>query len=179
VLLQCLSHPSAASFGATKQHATWMAPLRPGPGGGGGQRWLLASKIRAAPAFGCCRALWRAVVGWLAPPRMVLAAPLFYSRDLEEKPGGIFFGWELVRAGDRAPSRRVAPSRVAWMRRGHVARVHVTYTGGEGDRTGIVYHHPHPFETFDIIHSHHWILQKYHRGHLQSHMGVSHCTWIR
>jgi hypothetical protein len=40
-------------------------------------------KIRAAPAFGCCRETARVGVPWLAgcPPRMVLAAPLFYSRD--------------------------------------------------------------------------------------------------
>jgi hypothetical protein len=175
VLLQCLSHPSAASFGVTKQHATWMAPLRPGPGGGGGQRWLLASKIRAAPAFGCCRALWRAVVGWLAPPRMVLAAPLFYSRDLEEKPGGIFW----VGTGARRRSSAIEacgskPGRVDAARPCRAGSRHIHRRGGGPNRHRLS--SSHPFETFDIIHSHHWILQKYHRGHLQSHMGVSHYT---
>jgi hypothetical protein len=27
-------------------------------------------------------------------------------------------------------------------------------------------------------HSHRWVLQKCHRGHLQPH-GLSHCTWVR
>jgi hypothetical protein len=63
------------------QHG-WPPPSRPGWWGVvSGGFWRV--KIRAAPAFGCCREAARVGVPWLAgcPPRMVLAAPLFYSRD--------------------------------------------------------------------------------------------------
>jgi hypothetical protein len=111
-------------------------PLRPGPGGGGGQRWLLASKNTRGPGVWVLpgdRPRWRTVVGRLPSADgsggtailfagyiqiQVLAAPLFYSQAIDR-------------------SRRVAPSRVAWARRGHVARVHVTDTGW-GTKPGII-----------------------------------------